>query len=100
VYCARDQLLSGSGLAVHEHGRIGRCDRGDLFQYSVQRIAPADDVTEVALGAYLRLEVQPFFFVGSKTLPDGVQQLFVVERFRQKGRGSCLEGAHRHGNIA
>src|SRR5439155_22995746 len=45
----RDQLLAGARLAVDEHGRIGRCDALDLFEYQFERLAVADDLLESPL---------------------------------------------------
>ena len=47
-----------------------------------------------------RFEVKPFLFVGRNTLPDGIQQFFVVERLRQEIRRACFEGAHCHWDVA
>src|SRR5205807_8988182 len=45
----RDQLLAGAGLAVHEHGRIGRCDALNLFEHQFEWSAVADDLLESPL---------------------------------------------------
>ena len=34
VDCARDQLLTGTGLAINQYGRVGRSNRLDLAQHA------------------------------------------------------------------
>src|SRR5271166_3483128 len=97
---ACNHFFARSSLTVQKHRRVGRCNNGDLFQHFVQRLAFPDDVLKAVMGPYVRSEVKLAFFVGCNTLPDGIQQFFIVDRLRQEVCGACFDRAHCHWDVA
>src|SRR5208283_4306836 len=98
--CACNHFFARSSLAVQKHRRVGRRNNGDLFQHFVQRFAFADDVLKAVFRPYVRSEAQPCFLIGSDTLPDGIQQFFIVDRLRQEVCGACFDRVHCHWDVA
>jgi hypothetical protein len=53
----RNQFLARAGLSIDQHRRVRKCDGLDLAQHVAQRVAAADDLLEVELGADFVLEI-------------------------------------------
>ena len=91
---ACDQFLTSSGLATDQNGRIRGCHDLDIFQRTPKNFTRSDDLVESCFA--LNLILQP----RCQTLIDGVQQVFIIERFGQEVHCTCFKRTHRHWNVA
>ena len=103
------QLLAGPALAGDQHGRLGWGHLRSSGECLAERGGATNDLVEpvslVELGtSALEASLQRLRAALERgnlhTLVNRIQEVFIVEGFRQKVRGACFQGAHGHRDVA
>ena len=98
---ARDQLLSGAGLAQDQDGGIGRRHQIDLLERVPERAALPDDLLEVVDGLDLLLEVEILAVQLTQLLLRALAFLHVAQDEREERPPRHLDPRDRalHGEL-
>jgi hypothetical protein len=119
VQRTRQQFLARAGLALEEHGGIGRCHAFKLREHRRERRAVPEDPVEAVRGVPILATAVAAAVVCSvrwlcgrrvracchraaavQCLRDSGEQVLVMERFREEVDGPGFHGAHRHWDVA
>src|SRR5262249_7843520 len=102
-----DELFSGTGLATDEHGRIRRGHGVDGFEDAAHRLTLPDDLRGGDAAATFdfgrRRVVGPSSLLELAAvvtrLLDGVEQVFIAARLREKVDGPALHGLYSRRDV-
>src|SRR5690349_5348447 len=87
---ARHKLLAGTGFSLDKDSRIGRGHYSDVSQNRLKRRTFANHVSNTLIGLDFVAQVRVH------TVPDGIQQGFIIDRLRQKVCRACFDRADSH----